>query len=175
MKKIPFITTSLFCLMLLSAYAESVLPKACTLLTTKEVTAWLGTGLSPQEKSDKAPITKSGSNQVTGTAPSSNCAYVSENVGLNLEVVAFESAKIALEQAKARQEIMKFSMPNVKIVPLDSPSAGAFTVEVMTRFPTTILGFTKKNIGVFITVFQKNKNSLEVAKKAAKLVFNRLP
>ncbi len=173
MKKIQLLASSFVFLTL--AYAEPVLPKACTLLTVKEVTAWLGTGLSPQEKSDKAPITKPGSNQVTGTTPSSNCAYMSQNIGLNLEVVAFESAKIALEQAKARQEIMKFSMPNVKIVPLDSPSAGAFTVEVMTRFPTTILGFTKKNIGVFITVYQKNKNSLEVAKAAAKVIFSRLP
>ncbi len=175
MKKKLFLSSGFVCITLLYANAEPVLPKACTLLTTKEVTSWLGAGLSPQEKSDKAPITKLGSNQVTGTAPSSNCSFMSENVGLNLEVIAFESAKIAMEQAKARQEVMKFSMPNVKIIPLSSPSPGAFTVDVMTRFPTTILGFTKKNIGIFITVFQKNKNSINVAKSAAKLIFSRLP
>ena len=173
MKKILFLASSFVFLTL--AYAEPVLPKACTLLTVKEVTAWLGTGFSPQEKSDKAPITKPGSNQVTGTTPSSNCQYVSETVGFNLEIVAFPSVAIAQEQAKARQEVMQFSVPNLKILALNSPSAGAFVLNMNMPMPTTILGFTKKNIFAVITVFQKDKNSLEVAKKAAKLVFNRLP
>ena len=164
---------SLIPLLFFSANADQT--SACTLLTAKEVNGWLGAGLKAQARVGKAPMTKPGSNQVTSTVPSSNCDYASANTGLSLEVVPFTSAQIAQEQAKARQAVMKLSMPNLKITGLNSPSAGAFFLDVTMRFPTTILGFTKKNIFVTITVFQKNKNSLEVAKSAAKLIFSRLP
>jgi hypothetical protein len=175
MKKMVFAIGGFIALTLLGVSAEKSLSSTCKLLTVKEVSGWLGTGLTVQSSDRKAPITKPGTNQVTGTVPSSECSYTSATDGLNLEIVAFASAQIAQEQTKVRQDVMKLSMPDLKIIALSSPGVGAFSVNITTPSPTTILGFTKKNIAATITVFQKNKNPLEATKMAAKLVFLRLP